>query len=55
MASALLGTLQFSMAAIATLALGAINSATALPMSVTICACGVMGVITHLVLVGEHP
>jgi DHA1 family bicyclomycin/chloramphenicol resistance-like MFS transporter len=55
MASALLGTLQFSMAAIATLALGAINSATALPMSVAICACGVMGVITHLVLVGEHP
>ncbi len=55
MASALLGTLQFSMAAIATLALGAINSTTALPMSAAICACGMMGVITHLVLVGKHP
>jgi DHA1 family bicyclomycin/chloramphenicol resistance-like MFS transporter len=55
MASALLGTLQFSMAAIAVLVLGAMNSITALPMSVTICACGVMGVITHLALVGEHP
>jgi DHA1 family bicyclomycin/chloramphenicol resistance-like MFS transporter len=53
MASALLGTLQFSMAAIATLALGAINSTTALPMSATICACGVMGVVTHLTLVGK--
>ena len=52
MASALLGTLQFSMAAIATLALGAIPSATAFPMSVTICACGVLGVATHLVLMG---
>ncbi len=51
MASALLGTLQFSMAAVATLALGAIDSTTALPMSAMICFCGVMGVITHLVLI----
>jgi MFS transporter, DHA1 family, multidrug resistance protein len=50
MASALLGTLQFSMAGIATLALGAIDSTTAFPMSAIICFCGVMGVVTHLFL-----
>lgn len=51
MASALLGTLQFSMAGLATLVLGAINSTTALPMSAMICFCGVMGVVMHLWLV----
>ncbi len=50
MASALLGTLQFSMAGIATLVLGAIDSTTALPMSAMICFCGVMGVAMHLLL-----
>ncbi len=50
MASALLGTLQFSMAAIATLVLGAISSSTAEPMAVAICLCGLLGVVTHLVL-----
>src|SRR5208282_478805 len=50
MASALLGTLQFSMAAVATLALGAIDSTTALPMAVMICVCGVLGTVTHLLL-----
>jgi DHA1 family bicyclomycin/chloramphenicol resistance-like MFS transporter len=50
MASALLGTLQFSMAGIATLALGAIDSTTAFPMSAIICFCGVMGVVMHLLL-----
>jgi DHA1 family bicyclomycin/chloramphenicol resistance-like MFS transporter len=54
MASALLGTLQFSMAAIATLALGAIDSTTALPMSAIICFCGVMGVVMHLLLMRQH-
>ncbi|HLH44156.1 MAG TPA: multidrug effflux MFS transporter [Bryobacteraceae bacterium] len=50
MASALLGTLQFSMAAISVLILGAINSVTALPMSAAICACGLLGVGSHLTL-----
>lgn len=50
MASALLGTLQFSMAAIATLVLGAIDSTTAFPMAAMICFCGVMGVAMHLLL-----
>lgn len=50
MASALLGTLQFSMAAVALLGLGAINSTSAFPMSVLICFCGVMGVVMHLLL-----
>ena len=50
MASALLGTLQFSMAAIATLALGAIDSTTAFPMAALICFCGVMGVVIHSLL-----
>jgi DHA1 family bicyclomycin/chloramphenicol resistance-like MFS transporter len=54
MASALLGTLQFSMAAISTLTLGAIDSTTAFPMSAMICFCGVMGVAMHLLLMREH-
>jgi DHA1 family bicyclomycin/chloramphenicol resistance-like MFS transporter len=54
MASALLGTLQFSMAAIATLTLGAIDSTTALPMAAMICACGVLGSVTHLLLMRER-
>jgi MFS transporter, DHA1 family, multidrug resistance protein len=54
MASALLGTLQFSMAAIATLLLGAIDSTTAFPMAAMICFCGVMGVVMHLLLMREQ-
>lgn len=54
MASALLGTLQFSMAAIATLTLGAIDSSTAFPMAAMICACGVLGSVTHLLLMRER-
>jgi DHA1 family bicyclomycin/chloramphenicol resistance-like MFS transporter len=54
MASALLGTLQFSMAAIATLLLGAIDSTTAFPMAAMICFCGVMGVAMHLLLMRER-
>ena len=50
MASALLGTLQFSMAAIAVLVLGAINSTTALPMSAAICVCGFLGIVTHVTM-----
>ncbi len=51
MASALLGTIQFSMAAVAILVLGVINSTSAFPMSVMICFCGVMGVAMHLALI----
>jgi MFS transporter, DHA1 family, multidrug resistance protein len=54
MASALLGTLQFSMAGIAVLVLGAINSVTAVPMSAAICVCGFLGVATHLALLGSR-
>jgi DHA1 family bicyclomycin/chloramphenicol resistance-like MFS transporter len=53
MASALLGTLQFSMAGVAVLVLGAINSTRALPMAVTIFVCGVFGVVTHLFMLGS--
>jgi len=54
MASALLGTLQFSMAALSVLILGAINSATAVPMSAAICACGWLGAASHLVLIKDN-
>jgi DHA1 family bicyclomycin/chloramphenicol resistance-like MFS transporter len=54
MASALLGTIQFSMAAIATIIMGSVNSVTAVPMAAIIGACGVMGVATHLVLFGSE-
>jgi DHA1 family bicyclomycin/chloramphenicol resistance-like MFS transporter len=53
MASALLGTLQFSMAALSVLILGAINSTTAVPMSAAICACGLLGAASHLVLIRD--
>ena len=53
MASALLGTIQFSMAAVATIIMGTVNSATAMPMAVIIGACGAMGVATHLLLLGR--
>jgi hypothetical protein len=42
------------MAAIATLALGAIDSATAFPMAAMICFCGVMGVAMHLLLMRQR-
>jgi DHA1 family bicyclomycin/chloramphenicol resistance-like MFS transporter len=54
MASALLGTLQFSMAGIAVLVLGTVNSTTPFPMAATICACGVLGVVTHLSMLGHR-
>ena len=53
MASALLGTLQFSMAGVAVLVLGAINSTTALPMAAAIFVCGAFGVVTHLSMLGR--
>jgi MFS transporter, DHA1 family, multidrug resistance protein len=56
MASALLGTIQFSMAAVVTVVMGAIHSTTALPMAAMILVCGVMGVAVHLLFLGlrEH-
>ena len=54
MASALLGTIQFVMAAIGTAIVSAINASTAMPMAAAICACGVMGVLTHVLMLGSH-
>lgn len=54
-ASALLGTLQFTAAAIAAMAVGAIPSASALPMATVIAACGLLGVVLHRWLVGAAP
>lgn len=53
MASALLGTIQFSMAAVATIVMGSVNSVTAMPMAAIICVCGSLAVVTHLVLLGS--
>jgi MFS transporter, DHA1 family, multidrug resistance protein len=54
MASALLGTIQFSMAAVATIIMGTVNSSNAVPMAVIIGACGAMGVATHLLMLGRR-
>ncbi|HEY4364797.1 MAG TPA: Bcr/CflA family multidrug efflux MFS transporter [Bryobacteraceae bacterium] len=54
MASALLGTIQFSMAAVATIVMGTVNSSTAMPMAAIIGACGTMAVGTHLWLLGRR-
>lgn len=51
-ASALLGTLQFSIAAIAATAVGAIHRQSALPMAIIIAICGALGLILHRRLVG---
>lgn len=55
MASALLGTLQFTMAAATVLILGAINNTTAFPMALAILICGALGVATHLALMRGAP
>jgi DHA1 family bicyclomycin/chloramphenicol resistance-like MFS transporter len=54
-ASALLGTIQFAMAAVGTVIVSAINASTAMPMAAVICACGIMGIVTHLFMIGSHP
>ena len=51
-ASALVGTLQFSVAAIAATAVGAIRQESALPMAIIIAICGTLGLILHRWLVG---
>ena len=50
MASALLGTLQFSAAAISTTVLGAIGEGSALPMALVVLACGLTAVFVNFVL-----
>jgi len=53
-ASSLLGSLQFSLGAVAAIIIGAIRNATALPMAATIAICGTLGLIFHRALVGTH-
>ena len=50
MASALIGTLQFSLAAVAALVVGAIHDGTAVPMTGTIAACGIGAFLTNRLL-----
>jgi DHA1 family bicyclomycin/chloramphenicol resistance-like MFS transporter len=51
-ASAMVGTLQFSVAAVAATAVGAIPQETALPMALIIAVCGTLGLLLHRWLVG---
>jgi DHA1 family bicyclomycin/chloramphenicol resistance-like MFS transporter len=51
-ASALLGTNQFTIAAIATIALGIIESSTALPMAIVIAGCGVASTLLNFLTLG---
>ncbi|QEX16388.1 Bcr/CflA family drug resistance efflux transporter [Hypericibacter terrae] len=51
-ASAQVGTLQFSVAAVAATAVGAIHQESALPMAIIIAICGTLGLILHRWLVG---
>ena len=53
-ASALLGTLQFGIAAISTILLGAIESASARPMAIVIAVCGACGILIDLAFVGRR-
>ncbi len=50
-ASALAGTIQFTLAALAGLAVGALNTGTALPMAAVIAGAGVVSLATHRALV----
>lgn len=54
-ASALVGTLQFSVAAIAATAVGALHQESALPMAIIIAICGTLGLLLHRWLVGGLP
>jgi DHA1 family bicyclomycin/chloramphenicol resistance-like MFS transporter len=53
-ASALIGTLQFSLAAIAASTVGGLNNGTALPMAATIAVCAVAAVLFYQSLVRER-
>jgi MFS transporter, DHA1 family, multidrug resistance protein len=52
-ASALLGTNQFAIAAVTTIALGAIDNATALPMAIVIAGCGAAATLLNYVTLGS--
>jgi DHA1 family bicyclomycin/chloramphenicol resistance-like MFS transporter len=53
MASALLGTNQFTIAAVATIALGIIENSTALPMAVVIAGCAVASTLLNFLTLGS--
>jgi MFS transporter, DHA1 family, multidrug resistance protein len=50
-ASALLGSVQFAIAAIAGAAVGLLHDDTAVPMAAVICACGIAALVAHRTLV----
>ena len=52
MAAALLGTLQFSLAAMASVAVGWLHDGTALPLAAVISVCGITSVVIMRVMVG---
>ena len=54
-ASSLLGTLQFALAAIVAIIIGAVHDQTALPMAAVIAVCGTLGLICHRSLVSAQP
>ena len=54
MAAALLGTLQFSIAALASAAVGWLHDGTALPMAAVIAGCGVASLIVMQIVVGAR-
>ena len=53
-ASALLGSVQFALAACAALAVGALHAVSAIPMAGVVAACGLLGVVAHAGLVGAR-
>jgi len=52
-ASAMLGVMQFGLAAIASTAVGAIHMPSAMPMAGAVAACGVLGLLANRTLVGR--
>ena len=54
MASALLGTNQFTLAAIATIALGAMEITTALPMAIVVAGCGAAAALLNFLTLGPR-
>jgi DHA1 family bicyclomycin/chloramphenicol resistance-like MFS transporter len=53
-ASSLLGTLQFTLAALVAIGIGAMHNATAVPMAAVIALSGTLGLVFHHTLVGPH-
>lgn len=54
-ASALMGTLQFTTASIATLLVGFLDNGTAMPMAIVIASCGVLGLLLNRFLLSPLP